>query len=215
MAILTSSDISIYAPSVTLEGDALTGVITQAQALAESSLGANRPLELTEFTEVKRVNRSLQTVYLSYFPVAASPVPLLSVRFGNVRSRFGRPVGISDWHELSADDYELDPTGQLNLSQSSAFWARAVSTGSVSTEIKATYIAGFDFTVDSYEVRQIKSVVGSVIAFQQSEGSGQGLKSFDYDGEYKKSFFGNSDYMYSAPPGLLSQLHKYRPKGVI
>ena len=152
MAILTADDAAIYFPSLGLSGDALDGALLAAQRLAESIKGAGRSLELTAYTEIKKVNRNLQTVQLSYWPIAASPAPTIETRYANITDRHHRGSGTGKWYAREADTYILDATGKLNLAV---------------TEVRATYTAGFDFTDDNYTVQQIKSAVAA-IALQQN-----------------------------------------------
>ena len=167
MAILTADDAAIYFPSLGLSGDALDGALLAAQRLAESIKGAGRSLELTAYTEIKKVNRNLQTVQLSYWPIAASPAPTIETRYANITDRHHRGSGTGKWYAREADTYILDATGKLNLAVTEADEDFQRLGAFHATEVRATYTAGFDFTDDNYTVQQIKSAVAA-IALQQN-----------------------------------------------
>jgi hypothetical protein len=166
MAILTLTDRALYFPDCPVSGAALVAAIARAQMTAESAKGCNRPLELQPYTETKKLNVATQTCKLSRVPIAISPLPVIEARQGKIKDGFGRHLPVGDWITLDAAGYELDlQTGLLSLNVSSD---RGFSTGlgQLLTEIKATYTTGFDFTIDTPQVQDIKAAVAAILLYQ-------------------------------------------------
>lgn len=230
MAILTEPELPIYAPDVTLTGPALTAAIAMIQLTLEGPKGAQRPLELTEFTEIIPINFKLQTAQLSYWPIAQTPEPAIEVRFGNVQNRFRNPLGLSDWFEVQDPVTYLDATGQINFSRSSVLVGN-FSRLSNATELRAVYTAGFDFAVGSTDpaVIAIKAIAGFILDYQQNDPSALGVTTYAADDEGRftlrssasvRSGSGSSGSANIADNAAqvnnqLASLHKYRPRGVI
>lgn len=153
--ILTSADKLLYFPDLNLSGSYLSAAILRAQVTAEGALGANRPLSLQQYTEIKPLNRRLQTCQLSRCPIVANPTPTIEARCGNTVDGWGRTHPATRWQLLEAAQYRIEfETGRLMLN--SGF-----------TEIRATYTSGFDFTGDDDpKVREIKTAVASILLYQ-------------------------------------------------
>jgi hypothetical protein len=153
--ILTLADKPLYFPDLNLSGRYLSAAILRAQVTAESALGANRPLPLQQHTEVKPLNRRLQTCQLSRCPIIADPAPTIEARCGNTVDGWGRTHPASRWQLLEATQYAIElETGRLMLH-------------SDFTEIRATYTSGFDFTQDDNpKVQEIKTAVASILLYQ-------------------------------------------------
>ena len=206
--ILTEADKPIYFPDIPLHGPTLLGAIYRACTIAESVQGAGRPLEQQSHTELLRLNRLLQTCTLTRSPIVETPAPIIEARTGNFRDGFGRPVPLAPWATLSSDDYVLDyETGLLSLSRYTASYFGRI--GTPATEVRATYTAGFDFAVDTPEVRAIKIAVASILRFQNSP-SFQGLGEVRVEGEYSVRY--TATVPGSVPDALLLPLRKYRPR---
>lgn len=204
MAILSLIDKATYFPDVTITDSALHGAIIRATTIAEGANGANRPLEQQSITQIVPVNRTLQTCYLSRFPIAVTPSPQIEARMGKTRDGFGRGVPLSRWLKLSPDDYFVDyETGGLSLytSYSSVGW----------TEIKATYTAGFDFSLNTPDTRAIKSCVAAIMSHQLSN-SYQGISSVKIPDEIEISYASGISATATIPESLLLPLQKYRPR---
>lgn len=162
MSILTEIDRAIYFPDVPLQGEALDGLIQRAQMLAEGPQGANRPLEITPFKEIVRMNVSLQTARLTFAPLALTPAPVVEARRKTHRDNFGRVHPTTAWVTLTeGEGYIIDEeSGEIHLSLDSQLgFGRSV----FFTELRVTYTSGFDTTQDTYEVRQLKAAVGSIL----------------------------------------------------
>lgn len=152
MALLTVDDKLTYFPTVTQTGVALTGLMTLAQALCESSYGANRLLELQEIKEIISVNPMYGVGVLSHYPIALSPVLVVEALSGNpIGGSFGR-IALGDWAVL-LDSYRLDAeTGELWLSDRT-------------DKIRATYTAGYNFTGTTPDIQKIKAIAGQVLTY--------------------------------------------------
>ncbi len=219
MTILTESDVSIYAPSVTLSGDALLGAILNAQYQIESAKGANRPLEITQFIEQKHLNYNQQTAYLSYQPLIITDLyPMeVKVRIGNEVDVFGYGISPQEWQILDSSNYILDNhLGRVNLNLNNiltyySWWGYFYqNTRAFYTEIQISYYSGFDFTDNTnLDVLFIKSMCGQVLSYLQSP-SYQGVKRLivpfrEFEIEYNNSIVGE------IPKELFTPLWKYRP----
>lgn len=201
MPILTEADRAIYFPDVTLSESALVGACYAAQALAESNMGANRPLELMQHTEVVSVaNYSCQ---LSRFPIHESQPPIISARCGGRRDGFGRVAPVSPFFPLKSSDYILDAeSGRIDL------WG--CTGGGGITSLRITYTTGFDFSQDNSDVRAIKSALAALLCYQQSN-TFSGLQSVSVEGEYKVAYTGGADPGI-VPESLLIPFRKYKPR---
>lgn len=222
MAILTASDKATFFPSVTLTEDALTGLLTRAQVLAESDLGANRPLEQETTVELVRISKQFQSGQLARFPVLASPAPVVDVRVGQTKTPFGRAIPQTSWARLPNTSYSIDyEDGRINLFVASSF---GFSVGLYyATEARVEYTSGFDFATNTAEIRSIKAVVGQLATYlwvaeggaAPSSGTGP-ITRIDVDGEYSLSFgngiYNNSDSR-QAMSNILLPLKKYAPRG--
>ena len=203
MAILTELELPIYAPTVTLTGDRLLAQIDYAQSIAEGFDGANRPIEKTTNTEILFVNGA--NARLTLFPVIS--ITRIDSRIGNIANAFGRRIPLSDWKELTIDDYIFDDSTRLITLNHSA------------SEIKAIYEAGFDFSSNTPEVRQLKISFGKLLEYVSSPQfagliSGEGyLQKVTIDGQYSKWFGDGLTNNLSPPMGLLMPFKKYRPLG--
>jgi hypothetical protein len=152
MSILTAADQPTYFPTVTQTGAALTGLMTLAQSLCESSYRANRPLELQAFKEIISINPQYRVGVLTYYPIAPSPDLVVETLLTSSGNRFGRSV-LDAWQTVEAGDYRLDAeTGELWLT-------------SHATKARVAYSAGLDFEVDSPDVKRIKSIASQILAY--------------------------------------------------
>lgn len=199
MPILTESDKPIYFPDITLTGDALVGAILRAQSLAESNMGCDRPLEKTSFKEVCRVH-SNRIARLTHAPIIDETSDFhIDARDGGYKDGFGRIIPMRAWFPLVESDYALDAnTGEISL-------------GLHLSEIRATYASGFDFSLDTPDVRRIKSAVAAILNYQQSNAY-QGLQEISVEGEYKLRYGSSNGGVGTIPDVLLIPFRKYRPR---
>lgn len=163
MAILTPSEKNLYFPDCPISGTGLVAAIARAQMTAESAKGCNRPLELQAFTEVRRLNRSLHSCQLTRFPIALTPTPIVEARCGGFKDGFGRSHPVTPWQTLTAEQYTLDyETGQLHLLASSELGF----VGLIFSEVRSTYTSGFDFSLATPKVLEIKAAVAAILIYQ-------------------------------------------------
>lgn len=222
MPILDSSELAIYAPEVDLSGMSLVAALASIQLLLEGPQGAQRPLGLTEYNEIKEVRTRVQTVQLSYWPIMDTPEPVLKARTGNVMGRFNRPIPLGDWVDLDSPLDLIDHTGQVNLSRLSRLQGGF-------TEINAIYTSGLDFSVSTTDADaiEIKRLVGHFLDYQQNDLSALGISSYsaDHEGKFTIASPSSSSSGTSGKPNLgstsdmlnvlLQSVQKYRPRGVI
>lgn len=195
--ILTPEDESIYFPGIGLTGDTLIGCLARAQAFVESYLGCGRPIERRQYVEVITfdqgrfipVNDPLIAV-LRYYPVVSA---IVEGRRANVLDGFQRRIWATpDWLLVDPERYELDPGGRLVVYANYS-------------ELRITYNAGFDFTQDSPEVREIKAIAG-MLAIRLSVRSD--IESTRADGN---SFLYSDLWDYFRT--VLQPLKRYYPRG--
>ena len=213
MAILTTAELAIYAPGISATNAA--ALISQAQIVAEGPQGANRPLEKASVTEILKVRSgSIQSIYLSRFPVDSTASKTFKVRLGNVRTRYHRAVPLGDWRTLSEDEYILDFTGKLSLNVGQSTFFRNYDVGQnrvVATEVEATYTGGLDFTESTSEIESIKYALGQLIEFQQSDGYRSDKKVIDIDKRIRvENFDRTAPGKTRIPQDLLTIFQKYR-----
>lgn len=228
MAILTTGDVATYAPTVTATGSELNALLALAESIAQGPSGSHCSIEKSIRNEQRTVGYSLQTVQLSYWPIDLSAEIVLQGRYGNVRNRFRRSVGISQWITIDDGAYVLDETGHLSLNNGNSIFDFNRSTnGSELTEIKIQYTAGVDFTADNDEVKSLKYALGGILTAlsdsSQDPFSGRSLQSWDSHLEGKVTFASTSQSrsgsMTISPVAgvadyLLDPFRKYRPRGL-
>lgn len=209
MAILTSDELSSYAPSLVGNANA-DQLILVAQAFVESPQGANRKLELTEYQEIKRINQFKKNVFCSYLPIASDPALVLEVRYNNQPTLFGRQSSVTDWQTVTDDKYIIDKHGKINFRSVLNYGYYAFP-----NEAQMTYTAGFDFTSDDAEVITIKTLLGQILEYQQKD-IYKGRQSLSISGEASvaNAFFTGLKQPYQIPDSLILPFKKYRPVGL-
>jgi len=144
--ILTSSDKATFFPDVSQTGAALDGLLYFVQATCQGSFGANRPLELQQFTHIITINPAFYTGNIPMMPIASSPAPTVESR---IHTRYLGQYTSTDWQ--ATDQFAIDaPTGQIHLKIPAS-------------EVKLTYWAGFNFTAPTDEAKEIKAIAGVVL----------------------------------------------------
>jgi len=204
--IITQDELITYAPSL-VDNPNFTNLILLTQSLIESSKGCNRSLEITDYQEIKKINKFNRNVFLSYFPFL-EPITV-EVRYNSSVTRFGRKISVSDWKLLPESAYVLDANGTINFSN-----LLSNSLGNIPDEARLSYQAGFDFTdTENPEIIKLKSLFGSVLEYTQSN-SFKGVKKLDIDGEVSIEYSGNSNNnsSFEIPESLLLLFKKYSPR---
>lgn len=131
MAILTPTDLALLAPDLDLDPGVIMSTIQQAQMIIEGPDGANRPLEIQEFTETPVLN-GRGFCKLSRLPIiegqntvvegvvtVPNPTPVtVAIRGERMMYSFGFGAPLSDnqWVALSDTQYEVDyKLGEIRL----------------------------------------------------------------------------------------------------
>lgn len=215
MAILTTNELPTYAPGIRRGNDA---DILIAQVAIEAWLGFS--IEQQERVEILSLTDRSKTAQLSYHPIATTPAPVIEVRQGNERDRLDRQSAVTDWATLQAGDYVLDATGLLSLNTVSS----AISFGfrvAASTEARATYTAGINFTQNTAEVNALKAAIGQIITYQKTSLQfATGIKKVRIQDQVEKEYFGGGSGDNALTPGqtpetLFRAFQKYKPRSAI
>lgn len=206
--ILTPCDLAKYAPSVRLEGEALTGLLEYLQTIVESDAGANRSLEITEHTEKITLNFKLQNFWLSYFPLVTPPEPLIKVRMANAQDSFRRGISAFDWIVLNNEQYQIDFDSQVHLQPSAIAQSYGWGRQFIFTEAQVTYSAGIDFTQDTAEVRSLKAACGQILTYMTNNQAYLGISAVNIVGEHSVQY--NVTKAGEIPSSLLTPFKKYK-----
>jgi hypothetical protein len=211
MAILTEDDIPIYAPSVKATGDALEGLLAYVQSICESPMAANRPLEITDKTEILQLNE-FQSCFLTNHPIVS--LSAVEVRSGKLRDFTGFPYSNSPWRSVELDRVSLDEN-ELSIVTSETFWDgwnRGYLTHHgtpLFTEAKVTYATGYDFSVNSPDTIYIKSYAGQILSYLESANY-KGVKRLEVPfREFQIEF--TPSPINAIPDALLGAFHRFRP----
>jgi len=187
MAILTSADIPLYFPCSDLSEQQIMLLFRQAQGIAEGPLCSDRPLEATAYTD--RLWMAGNILNLSYAPIAASPAPVVKIRYnGDGRDSFGRNVPTGEFITLTTDQYEIDTAlGELRVTEGLvveqtystaypySYGGNPYQQGydphrpNRDTNVQVTYTAGFTFTGSlGADAQRIKDAVAAIAAHMAS-----------------------------------------------
>ena len=161
--------------------------------MCESVYGADRPLDITTFTDIVQVYSS-GIAFIKRSPIVA------------VASVSARSSSSSEWQLLDVNSYSIDiESNQVNF-KSFDYWGSRF-TRSQSMEAKITYTSGFDFTATTQEVKNIKSICGRIVSYMnQKVAIGQSTVT---DAVGFQSFVSTDSFL-----GIFLQpLAKYKPRG--
>ena len=156
MAILTSSDQDVFFPNVTATDDELEGLILIAQAMCESAYGADRPLDIHEFSDIV-------TVYSTGLAFIKRS-PLIDVSAVVIRS-----CPQEDWTLLDSADYSIDyDVCQVNIKRFNSNWGYGNRSRYQPQEARIIYTSGFDFSTDnSQEANNIRAICGRIVSYME------------------------------------------------
>lgn len=219
--IFSLDDLLLFAPSVSLPEDAVTGAIYFVQSIIEGDRGADRPLEITRHREKLRVNLKFQNFRLTYVsintPLVNSPAPIIKARLGNITDGFNRAIAPDSWQTLSSNDYTIDVDGQIYLStaisRSWGYWGYhgySREPYPVFSEADVEYSSGIDFSQDTRQTREIKAAFGRILDWVVNTGSFKGVSSVELPFEEAKINYGTGQ-LGTIPDDLLMVFKKYRP----
>lgn len=241
MAILTPTDLALLAPELDVDPGSITAIIQQAQMMVEGPDGANRPLEIQEFTETPVLNGK-GFCKLSRLPIIegeSTPVTV-AIRGQRMLASFGLPLSDNQWVVLTeGSEYEVDyDLGEIRLlygnfngyySSWSAYGGRRSNYTTrpfrrptqerQPAEMRITYTTGFDFQAAnlSHEAQQIKYATAGIAKLQQSP-LATGLKQYNMTDFYSITYGADSASMASTSQSrtlmqdLLMIVKKYRPR---
>jgi hypothetical protein len=161
MAILTSSDKSKYFSEVVATSTTLDGLLIIAQAMCESTYGADRPLEITTFTDIVDLYPASGIALIKRSPVIA----ISSVSVRRKVNNFGSSS--SEWQLLTSNAYSVDTEiNQVNINYADN-WGMLGSRRSP-MQAKITYTSGFDFSTDtSQEANNIRAICGRIVSYME------------------------------------------------
>ena len=161
MAILTSSDKSKYFSEVVATSTTLDGLLIIAQAMCESTYGADRPLELQSFTDIVDLYPASGIALIKRSPVIA--VSSISVR--REIDNFGSSS--SEWQLLTSNEYSVDTEiNQVNINYSNNWGMLGARRSPM--QAKITYTSGFDFSTDtSQEANAIRAICGRIVSYME------------------------------------------------
>ena len=219
--IFSLDDLLLFAPSVSLPEDAVTGAIYFVQSIIEGDRGAGRPLEISRHREKLRVNLKFQNFRLSYVsintPLVNSPAPIIKARLGNITDGFNRAIAPDNWQALGINDYTIDVDGQIYLStaisRSWGYWGYHGYNREpypAFSEADVEYSSGIDFSQDTRQTREIKAAFGRILDWVCNTGSFKGVSSVELPFEEAKINYGTGQ-LGTIPDDLLMVFKKYRP----
>lgn len=200
MAILTSSDKSKYFSEVVATSTTLDGLLIIAQAMCESTYGADRPLEITTFTDIVDLYPASGIALIKRSPVIA--VSTVSVR--RKVNNFGSSS--SEWQLLTSNEYSVDTEiNQVNINYSNNWGMLGARRSPM--QAKITYTSGFDFSTDtSQEANNIRAICGRIVSYMEQPIAIGRANITDADGF--QSFVSTDNFL----GAFLIPLAKYRPR---
>lgn len=158
---MTSSDKSKYFSEVVATSTTLDGLLIIAQAMCESTYGADRPLELQSFTDI-----------VDLYPASGIALirrsPVISVSSVSVRRKVNNyGSSSSEWQLLTSNEYSVDTEiNQVNINYSDSWQMLGARRSPM--QAKITYTSGFDFSTDtSQEADNIRSICGRIVSYME------------------------------------------------
>lgn len=227
--ILLFEDVPTYLPNlVGIDETTFDAYSRYAQILAESSLGANRPLEPYTFSEILDINRNVGTTFPSYLPLGV--IAFLKVRTGRVKDYARRGVPVGPWEELDSDSYDVDVDGAIIIAPSTGYdFGRGGGSCSYLpvqwTEAWIEYESGIDTTEDTVEVRALKQSIAAIVNYLiGSSGAAQGIKEYSSANQFTQKYnvpsaatgsTPGTTNSYGVPEMFFIPFKKYAPQGSV
>ena len=158
--ILTVQELRNFSPSLSVLGNLeLEGLILRSQSLCESSLGANRELEVKNYILERTL--SVNKIPLVYAPV--NVINSVEVKYYNFLVSFGDISVNQNWEILPEESYSLvGDYLELNVYPTHTPRRNLRRCDNITQEIRINYSAGLNFSSTSQEVLKIKSLISSV-----------------------------------------------------
>lgn len=212
--ILTVQELRNYSPTLSILGDLESeGLILRSQSLCESSLGANRELEIKNYQEIKTLINNIQ-IPLIFTPIINATS--VEIKYNNLFTSFGGLSVNQGWEVLPEEEYivnenylEINHQNIYSFTNNtySGYGRRNGRIEKVTQEIRINYSAGLDFSLTSQEILKIKSLVATVaeVLYREQkiikEESSQGAKIVYQDFKDLKPY-----------ANYLPLFYKYRPR---
>lgn len=129
--------------------------------MCESTYGADRPLDVTTFTDIVELYPASGIALIKRSPVIA--VSSVSVR--RKINNFGSSS--SEWQLLTSDEYSVDTEiNQVNINYADNWGMLGARRSPM--EAKITYTSGFDFSTDtSQEANNIRAICGRIVSYME------------------------------------------------
>lgn len=200
----------------TTDFDALESSMQVAEILAQGVDGANRNLQIQDYTEI--VDLQSLSFTLALHPLVS--VSQIEYR-GLTPSYFDMTYMAAEWVVMAPDKYIVDTDTEEIILRNFAPVAqiRAPRNRANRPQLKVKYSAGFNFSVASPEVNLIKSALTELTNQLSIPSAFQGIKSFEVDDEgHKTTFFGANESSITSTSGknkinsLLEVFKKYQPR---
>lgn len=216
--ILTVQELRNYSPTLSILGDLESeGLILRSQSLCESSLGANRELEIKNYQEIKTLINNLQ-VPLIFTPIIN--VTSVEIKYNNLFTSFCGLSVNQGWEVLPAEEYTVNEN-YLEINHQNIYSFNNYGNNyrnncrnnyrggrpRVTQEIRVSYSAGLDFSLATQEILKIKSLISSIaeVMYREQkiikEESSQGAKIVYQDFKDLKPY-----------ANYLPLFYKYRPR---
>ena len=129
--------------------------------MCESTYGADRPLDVTTFTDIVELYPASGIALIKRSPVIA--VSAVSVR--RKINNFGSSS--SEWQLLTANEYSVDTEiNQVNINYADNWGMLGARRSPM--EAKITYTSGFNFSTDtSQEANSIRAICGRIVSYME------------------------------------------------
>ena len=129
--------------------------------MCESTYGADRPLDVTTFTDIVELYPSSGIALIKRSPVIA--VSSVSVR--RKINNFGNSS--SEWQLLTSNEYSVDTEiNQVNINYADNWGMLGAMRSPM--EAKIVYTSGFNFASDtSQETNNIRSICGRIVSYME------------------------------------------------
>lgn len=192
--LLTPEELLNYVPSLSLSPLQAEGIILRAQGIAESSYGANRNLEITQYVEERELLK-VGDFRVPNYPILSDPVLTIEIKDFGLLGYGGLVPQNSNWIPLDPSvytiDYQLNQVTFLNtgLINNITVYTNGLSLGVrrprnypyhqyPCPRLRITYTAGYDFSPESTcrDVRVMKSALAAMIEILMTKGA-MGIKS--------------------------------------
>lgn len=173
MPLLTTANLLTYAPNLP-PASATDAVINAAEMLAYGPNGSGYDLELTTRVETKYL--SMANEVIPTWRIANLTTVIVDARSARIDN---------EWHRLEADSVEITATrvrvksdlfgslfhGSRDFGRRRFYVDRPLA-GHAYSELRINYQSGIDFSVDTPEVRRLRSALAGIVMAQYAAAKG-------------------------------------------